>query len=49
MPVSKFFVHLTKRGITINKFCVSARRADIAESVGSFAGLKHNDCLQLSA
>lgn len=49
MSVSKFFVHLTKRGITINEFCVSAKRTDIAENVGSFAGLKHNDCLQLSA
>lgn len=30
MSVSKFFVHLTKWGITINEFCVSARRADTA-------------------
>lgn len=49
MSVSKFFVHLTKWGITINEFGVSAKRTDIAENVGSFAGLKHNDCLQLSA
>lgn len=42
-----FFVHLTKWGIRINEFGVATRRADSADTVGGFAGLKHNDCLHL--